>query len=236
MELIYSEIVLRLAIAIIIGGAIGYERSYKHRPAGFRTHIIVCVGAAIVSMIQIKTADDIIKMVNLNSELSSIFSIDTGRLGAQVISGIGFIGAGTILKSKGTIRGLTTAASLWTVAAIGLAIGMGYYFLSVVSGISLIAILFFMEYVELKFMSKQRNICAKISFVNREALVKRLEKLFYIKDVKIKSVEFLLSDKSTEEQKVFDSRFALKVPMAYEDGELIKDIAKDENVLKVEIS
>lgn len=110
------SITLRLILAIVCGGLIGYDRGKKRRPAGFRTHILVCLGSALVMI----TNQYIVE------ELS--YGGDPTRLGAQVISGIGFLGAGTILiTSKQQVKGLTTAAGLWASACMGLAIGIGFY-------------------------------------------------------------------------------------------------------------
>ena len=109
-------VLLRLILAVIAGGVIGIERSYKNRPAGFRTHILVCVGATIASMTGI--------YLYLNMHLPT----DISRLGAQVVSGLGFIGGGTIIVTNGNrIKGLTTAAGLWACGIIGLATGAGFY-------------------------------------------------------------------------------------------------------------
>ena len=110
------EILLKLLLAMVFGGIIGLEREIGHRPAGFRTHTLVCMGSAVVMM----TSEFLITNYTSNPP-------DPARLGAQVISGIGFLGAGTILKDGSRVRGLTTAASLWVVACIGLAIGVGFY-------------------------------------------------------------------------------------------------------------
>ncbi len=108
------EIVLRLSLAFIIGFFVGFEREHRHRPAGIKTHVLVCIGAALISILQSKMVDDIIAQVAEKPELAAVLKSDYGRLGAQVISGIGFLGAGTILRTKGSIKGLTTAATLWT--------------------------------------------------------------------------------------------------------------------------
>ncbi|MGR7915664.1 MgtC/SapB family protein [Finegoldia sp. P1-F-LS] len=107
----------RLILAAILGAVIGIEREIKNRAAGFRTHIIVSVGACLIMLIGI---DGI-------GKFSSDTSRDTARIAGQVISGIGFLGAGTILQKKNAVTGLTTAATLWLSAAIGLAVGIGYY-------------------------------------------------------------------------------------------------------------
>ena len=129
------EVAIRLALAVVVGGLIGYEREFKNRPAGFRTHILVCLGAAITSMIQLYSIQDATNMIIQYPELANAMKVDIGRLGAQVITGVGFLGAGTIIHEKGSIKGLTTAASIWTVACIGLAVGLGYYTLTILSTI-----------------------------------------------------------------------------------------------------
>lgn len=113
----FLDAALKLFLAVLFSGIIGFEREHSHRPAGFRTHILVSVGATLVMM----TA----KFVFM--EYQGLTSFDPTRLGAQVISGIGFLGAGTILREGFSVKGLTTAASLWAVSCIGLAIGAGYY-------------------------------------------------------------------------------------------------------------
>lgn len=107
----------RLILAAILGAVIGIEREIKNRAAGFRTHIIVSVGACLIMLIGI---DGI-------GKFSSDTARDTARIAGQVISGIGFFGAGTILQKNNAVTGLTTAATLWLSAAIGLAVGIGYY-------------------------------------------------------------------------------------------------------------
>lgn len=110
------SIILRLTLATICGGILGAERGRKKRPAGFRTHILVCIGSAMV-MITSQYMTDILKIAT-----------DASRMGAQVISGIGFLGAGTIIVvGRNEVKGLTTAAGLWSCACMGLAIGIGFY-------------------------------------------------------------------------------------------------------------
>lgn len=125
-ELNPASIVFRTILAIIVGGVIGFERGRKHRPAGLRTYILVCLGAALVMM--------------TNQYVYDVFNAsDPVRLGAQVISGIGFLGAGTIvLTGKRQIKGLTTAASLWAAACGGLAIGIGFYEGAICGGLAIV--------------------------------------------------------------------------------------------------
>lgn len=109
--------IIKILLAVIVGGIIGVERESINRPAGFRTHILVCVASALIMDVNIKL---IVGYVNA----------DPVRMGAQVISGMGFLGAGTIIKEGVTVKGLTTAAGLWSVACLGLVIGAGYYLLA----------------------------------------------------------------------------------------------------------
>lgn len=121
---------LRLLLAVVIGCVIGIEREKKNRPAGMRTHVLVCVGAALIAVVESLIVADTMRL-NLASGGDTGVAVSYGRLSAQVISGIGFLGAGTIFISQKKIAGLTTAASLWNAACLGLAIGMGYYLLAV---------------------------------------------------------------------------------------------------------
>lgn len=119
------EIVIRTILSMIIGGLIGWERESTHRPAGLRTHMLVAVGACVIMQLGIFTA-------------TQYGNLDPTRLGAQVISGIGFLGAGTIMKEGASVKGLTTAASLWAVACLGLAVGCGAYFIAIVGFVAII--------------------------------------------------------------------------------------------------
>ena len=115
----YAEFVeiARLSVAALLGGIVGLERQQRHKSAGLRTHILVSLGSCLIMLISYK----------LYAGVQGLTNADPARLAAQVVSGIGFLGAGTIMKEGLTIKGLTTAASLWVVAGVGLAVGAGYY-------------------------------------------------------------------------------------------------------------
>ena len=116
MEPGFLSLCLRLACAMLVGLVIGTEREYTHRPAGMRTHVLVALGACVVAITGVM--------------LQNGYQADPGRLAAQVITGVGFLGAGTILREGFHVKGLTTAASLWTVACLGISAGYGYYAVS----------------------------------------------------------------------------------------------------------
>lgn len=112
-----SDIAIRLILSCLLGGVIGYERQANRKSAGLRTHILVSLGSCLIMTLSI----------NIYQSVQGLTNADPTRLAAQVVSGIGFLGAGTIMKEGLSVKGLTTAASLWLVAAIGLAVGSGYY-------------------------------------------------------------------------------------------------------------
>jgi len=122
-QLSVLTVVIRLLLAVLFSGIIGLDRAYKHRPAGLRTHILVCLGACIIAMIQKNIGFNALEMAREYPQFKGVLRADDARLIAQVVSGIGFLGAGTIIVEHHSIRGLTTAASLWVVACIGIAKG-----------------------------------------------------------------------------------------------------------------
>lgn len=145
----WEQILLRLSLAAILGAIVGIERERKDWAAGLRTHMMVCVGAALTMIVSAFGFRDILG--------TTAVVLDPSRVAAQVISGIGFIGAGTILfLRQEVIRGLTTAAGLWTVAAIGLAAGGGMYFAAGTATVVVLIILWVMKPVERRLFSKFR--------------------------------------------------------------------------------
>lgn len=154
--MLYKEIIIRLLLATIMGGIIGYERTVKNRPAGFRTHILVCVGAALIMVSQEAMLHNMLEMIEKIAPNTQAVKMDLGRMAGQVITGVGFLGAGTIIRDKGQVKGLTTAASIWVVACIGLVVGAGLYFISVAAIIIVMFSLFILKKLE-KHSSKRRK-------------------------------------------------------------------------------
>jgi len=124
------EYALRMLLAFIAGGLIGFERERHKKPVGFRTYVLVCLGSAVITMVGVETVQRALAMAN---GADSIIRVDPVRLSAQVVTGIGFLGAGTIIHEKNNISGLTSAASLWAASMIGIAIGYGYYFIGIMA-------------------------------------------------------------------------------------------------------
>lgn len=229
-ELPLYEIILRIVMAIIIGGVIGYERGHQNRPAGFRTHILVCLGAAIVSMIQDQLRVNILKYTILHPEVAQVLKIDLGRIGAQVVSGIGFLGAGTIMRDKGIIGGLTTAASIWATGCLGLSIGWGFYYLAIPAGIGIIIVLVTLKKLERYWIENKHIMKIDIQY-NKEysysdILIKNYN-IFKEMNVRIKDVT-----KSIEENKI---SYTLIVAKQMEAVDVLLELSKYEHISQVQI-
>lgn len=171
-----TSALFRLTLATVCGGLIGIERIRKRRPAGFRTHTLVCIGSALTMII--------------SQYLWSIGqTTDLSRLGAQVINGIGFLGAGTIIVTgRQQVKGLTTAAGLWASACMGLAIGAGFYFGALIGCILIILTTTLLSYFEGRIMSTARNMNIYVEFTSTNdigSIIEALKKM----DVRIFDVE-----------------------------------------------
>ena len=226
-----TDILIRLLLAVIIGGAIGYEREYKNRPAGFRTHILVCVGATVVSLIQMEMVHDVMALVGTNPVLAESMKIDIGRLGAAVISGIGFLGAGTILQTKGSVKGLTTAASLWMVACVGLAIGMGYYLIGLVTGLIIVIVLVFLGKVQEKLFHSIGVMKLEVGYKNRVKTIGFLEDYFEKFNIHVLNLEFALEKDDDQRLCVY----SLNLPKSILPEKVLRDISMNDSVLSARI-
>ncbi len=140
-----TEGLIRLLLAVAAGGLIGLEREARNRGAGFRTHILVCLGSALVMIISTRLA---YYEWPLQPYGENRVNIDPGRIAYGVMTGVGFLGAGTIIERRGRAKGLTTAAAIWCVAAIGMAMGFGLYYLGIATTLLVLASLWLLDYAE----------------------------------------------------------------------------------------
>ena len=175
------EILLKFLVAILVSGAIGWERERAGRPAGFRTHILVGFSACLVML--------------SGSFLALGTSVDPTRMAAQVVSGIGFLGAGTIIHEGPTIKGLTTAATLWTVGCIGIASGAGFYLGALFAGFIAILLLTFFEKIEKKIGNKSlQKIGVKLKYSLDDSINSKIQSTakkfnFQIQNISINSID-----------------------------------------------
>ncbi len=180
---------VRLLVASILGGIVGLERGSGDRPAGLRTHILVCVGSALFMLVSMYGFDELNPMTAIQ-EGDAGARRDSARIAAQVVSGIGFLGAGTILHEGMTIRGLTTAASLWMVSAIGLAAGSGMFFLSVVAtAITMVTLVTFHTW-EKRFAAASRGNrrFVRVTTTNRNGAITDLTGYLALNGVQVRSL------------------------------------------------
>lgn len=184
VPLSYLELTIRLALSILLGGVIGLERETINKPAGFRTHILVCLGSTIVMLVSLF----------IFTEFKGLTNVDPGRIPAQVISGIGFLGAGTIIIEGANVKGLTTAASLWTVAAIGLAVGVGFYYGAILATFLILLTLITFNRLEAVLLKKQYLQPLKLIVEDQPGQLGKIglclgEMNISIRDVKIENIE-----------------------------------------------
>ena len=211
----------RLILAAILGAVIGIEREIKNRAAGFRTHIIVSVGACLIMLIGI---DGI-------GEFSSDTARDTARIAGQVVSGIGFLGAGTILQKKNGVSGLTTAATLWLSGAIGLAVGIGYY-----EGAIIATVICLITLVSLKGISDLINKKTTKSYIMVFDTSNFNQKSFYEftqeEGVEVRKIDII--DEDMDDKSMIES--TLSFHKNYDIGRFFKKLKSDLHLKSVKLS
>ncbi len=222
------EMVIRLILAALLGGIIGYEREVSGRNAGVRTHAIVSLGAAIITLIQLGVSAWVLDFVVQNPEYHGAISTDVTRMTAQIISGIGFLGAGTIIVSRRSVTGLTTAATIWTVAGLGVAVGFGNYLLGIVGTIIVLVVLRTVK--GLFRMDKDKGV--EIQYLKGARTIKYLENLFEEHEIKIISEDYSVTY-SEDGESLHTVIYALHVPTEIRLIDLIDLIGSDKNILKI---
>ncbi|OPH56553.1 magnesium transporter MgtC [Paenibacillus ferrarius] len=174
------HITIRLVLALFLGGLIGFEREVSSHAAGLRTHILVCVGSSLVMLLSMYGFSAFVNEVNVR--------LDPSRLAAQVISGIGFLGAGTIIFNGRSITGLTTAASLWVVAGIGLAVGAGFYYPAILVCFMVLISLWILNKVEHKYFNGKKVRVLKIQAADQPGTLGVITTLLGKQNVDIRKI------------------------------------------------
>lgn len=196
------EIFIKLLVALLLGGIIGLEREYRAKEAGFRTHFLVALGSALFCIVSQYGFGDGVK--------------DTSRVAAQVVSGIGFLGAGTIIFQKNVVRGLTTAAGLWVTAAIGLACGTGLYW---AAGIGTAMVLFGLEVLNALIPQiGTTTVMLKFTVTSKQSVKRVLDQ---IKADCIELYSYDLRDRRTSNGEIFEASIEIKIKRGYHNEKLI---------------
>lgn len=227
LDLSLFEITVRLLLSLIMGGMIGMEREYRNQPAGLRTHILVCIGSTVIALIQVQIAASSLSYALIYPELSTVIRSDQARLIAQVVSGIGFLGAGTIIVSDRSIRGLTTAASIWAVAGLGLSIGMGYYIIAISSFIGILfALLVVKRLVNIKTLKK-----IEIRYVHKEATKEFILNYFVENNIRVEDVIFNVD--IVDDYRIYTNVYMIDLPKGLTYPQVIEDLSLSKNITKI---
>ena len=229
LTLTVPEIVLRLSLSMIIGGTIGFERQYKNRPAGMRTHILVCMGATVIALIQDEIALSALRDAMAYPEMTGVIRSDQARLIAQVVSGIGFLGAGTIIVTKRSVTGLTTAASLWAVAGLGIAIGMGYYAIALTSFVGVfIALTLIKRIIHVPTIKK-----LEIRYVHKQETKEFINQYFEQHKIEIEDVNFDVDISGST--RIYTNIYTIELPKGMTYAEVIEELSIHENITKLRL-
>jgi len=214
------SVCVRLLLAVLCGGIVGIEREYKRRPAGFRTHILICLGAAMTTM----TSQYLLLVMH--------YPTDITRLGAQVVAGIGFIGAGSIIVTRRQrVRGLTTAAGLWASAIVGLCLGVGFYEGALLATVLILLAELLLSRLEHRLLSSSPEINLYMEYRDKQGLEEVL-KLYRRRGVAILGMEITRSD--TGEGQNACALFYLRLDKRLRADALVSEMRSTDGVLLVE--
>lgn len=223
----FWDIALRIVFAVVVGGVIGIEREYKNRPAGMRTHVLVCLGATTIALLECLMRHEMAQQASLAD-----ISMTMGRLSAQVVSGIGFLGAGTIFMAQKKISGLTTAASLWNVACLGLMIGFGFYWVALGCCALVLVILMIMNRV-IRVNAIKR---VEVRFTHRMETLGYLNEFFLKNGVKILDVDFHIESKEDSPEKghnLYTNLYTLQMPSRLNYTDIVNVLSEYPHILAV---
>ena len=224
----YAVIAGRLLLAALLSGLIGVERESKQQAAGLRTHLLVGTGSCLMMILSVTGFDAFIQ------NESGAIRYDPARIPSYVISGIGFLGAGTIIVHKGSVRGLTTAASIWVAAGLGLVIGIGMYFVALLTTIIVLATLYILEKLEKRYFVSHRQKEISIIAEDREDTFKKISSLFEESHLSI--IDFQIETlEAYSDRKVSNYTFMVNAGDLKKEMELAKKLQALESVYNIKI-
>jgi len=211
------QMLLKFLMSFLLGGLIGFERERRNRPAGLRTHIIVAVGSTLITIISI--------------QFYKLYGGDAGRIAANIVVGIGFLGAGTIMKEGLTVRGLTTAASIWAAAAIGLACGLGYYYPAIITATIVFLTLVFLRNIEFGFLGKKGEIrkTLLVKVTDQPGQLGKISLILGKFGINIENIKFDRKETS------LDIIFFVKIPQDINLEKVFNALSKEDGVIEVSL-
>lgn len=213
------SVIARIVLAVLCGGLIGIERETKRRPAGYRTHTLVCLGAAIT-------------ILTSQYLMTAGWTTDPARLGAQVVAGIGFIGAGTIIVTRRRqVKGLTTAAGLWVSAIIGLAIGVGYYEAAILTTVFVIIAETVLSKIEWHIATKAKKLNLYIEYTTHECIGEVAE---VIKQAGAGIMDIELTRSQGKDGAVMNAIFSIQLNKKVKRHQMLLDIQRTKGVVSIE--
>ncbi len=218
----FWQMLFRILAAVVIGAIIGIDREVKNRPAGMRTHVLVCLGSTLIGLVEQQTIAHVVALG------SSQINVSVGRLTAAVVSGVGFLGAGTIIFNDRRISGLTTAASLWCAACLGLAAGAGFTTMAFVSCLAVMVVLKLMQrIVHVKTYKR-----LEVQFVHRTETLNDIKDIFGQKHVTILDQDFH-TENLADGHSLYTNVYTLTMPGTTSYQELITVLSEHPNVKTV---
>lgn len=222
------EIITRLIVAAVLGSAVGFEREKKGQDAGFRTHILVSLGSAIFTIIQLEAAEFVVQVISENPDAAQVLSSDVTRLISQIVSGIGFLGAGTIIVTNRSVKGLTTAASIWAIASIGMAAGVGQYFLAFVGTVIILIVLRLIQRV----FQVEETKRITIKYGQREKTLTKINNYFKENNIHILRIEYNVSLEG-ESPPLSHDTFVIGIPREMDLNSLIEDLIEIPELISI---
>lgn len=214
----FQETVLRILVAVLIGTIIGVEREHKSRPAGMRTHVLVCLGACMIALLECSLRQDLLM------DPAEGVSMSIGRISAQVVSGIGFLGAGTIFTAQRKIAGLTTAASLWNAGCLGLMAGFGYYLEALTGCLCVIIVLLLLQ----KIVRVNAIKKVEVRFTNRAETLAFMNSYFEERGIKILDIDFHVEMQGGTN--FYTNNYTLRLPPRITYADVINHLVENANI------
>ncbi|HEX7058096.1 MAG TPA: MgtC/SapB family protein [Bacilli bacterium] len=223
------DLTLRILAAAALGGVIGFEREWNNHAAGLRTHILVCIGSSAIMLLSIYGFNQFVNELNVR--------VDPARLAAQVVSGIGFLGAGAIMRNGSIVSGLTTAASIWVVAAIGLCVGAGFYYVAVLSTVMVLISLFVLNKLEKNLLRNKKQQDVVICYYDGEQSLGEISNLFGQHDIQVVNVNIKPEEsaaRADDARTVMKAKFSIKMKTLEQLPQSLEHIRRNSHVISIE--